>query len=357
LPISTVSDGADIAAELIERVQTASAERRALRIVGGNTKAFYGRAGNGEPLEMAGHRGVIAYAPSELAITARAGTPLAEIEALLAEHGQMLAFEPPLFGATSTIGGMVAAGLSGPRRPFAGAVRDHVLGVKVLDGQGRALRFGGTVFKNVAGFDAFRLMAGAMGCLGALLEVSLRVAPRPYAEASRVAECDWSAARGIIGALMRSPTPLSGAFCDGERLHLRFEGAEAAVRAAARVAGGESGSAKVWDDLRHMRLGLLAAPRLWRLSVPWAAELAGLGGQWLWDWGGAQRWLISDAPASDIRAEAARVGGHATLFRGALAGEEVFTPLPASLLALHQRLKAALDPAGVFNPGRMYEGL
>ena len=357
LPTSTASDDADIAEALAEQVRRSSAERRPLRVVGGDSKAFYGRPTQGDALEVFRHRGVIAYEPTELVITARGGTPVAEIEALLARHGQMLAFEPPVFTPASTIGGVVAAGLSGPRRPFAGAVRDCMLGARILDGRGRSLRLGGTVFKNVAGFDGFRLMAGALGCLGALLEVSLRLTPQPRRELSLSFEQDWPAARARITALMRRPTPLSGAWCDGARLHLRLSGPEAAVAAAARELGGEESPPSLWDDVRHMRLGLLAAPRLWRLSVPQAADLPGLDGRWLWDWGGAQRWLVTEAPAAAIRAAAAVAGGHATLFRGHVAGEQVFTPLPGPLMALHRRLKAAFDPLGVLNPGRMYEDL
>jgi glycolate oxidase FAD binding subunit len=357
LPTLTASSDADLGEALADRVRAACAERRALRIVGGDTKAWYGRGTGGEVLDLSGHRGVVAYEPSELVITARAGTPVREIEALLAEHGQRLAFEPPVFGPASTIGGVVAAGLAGPRRPFAGAVRDFVLGVSILDGRGRRLRFGGTVFKNVAGFDAFRLMAGALGRLGVLLEVSLRVTPAPAARIALAFEADWPAARARLAALMRRPLPLAGACHDGERLHLRLYGAPAGVAAAARELGGEEAPLAFWDGVRHMTHGLLAAPRLWRLSVPQSAELAGLDGRWFHDWAGTQRWLATEEPADRVRALAAAAGGHATLFRGAKDGEVVFTPLAAPLLALHKRLAHAFDPHGVLNPGRMYEGL
>ncbi len=357
MTISNVSDDADQAESLADAVRAAAADGRALRIVGGDTKAFHGRAIQGEPLSVAGHRGVADYEPSELVITARAGTPIHEIEGLLGQNGQMLAFEPPILGPSSTLGGIVAAGFSGPRRPFAGAARDSVLGVTVLDGGGRALRLGGTVFKNVAGFDGFRLMAGAFGCLGVLLEVSIRVAPCPAAEVSRSFAIDWPTAQARINALMRRPTPISGAAHDGTRLHLRLSGAAGAVEAAARDLGGEDSPTGFWSDLRHRRLDLLVAPRLWRLSVPRTAVLPALPGRWLRDWGGAEIWLESDASAETIRQLAQTAGGHATLYRGARAGEAVFTPLPAGLMALHRRLKAAFDPAGVFNPGRMYEGL
>jgi glycolate oxidase FAD binding subunit len=355
LPTSTVSE--DHGEVLADRVRQAAARRAPLNIVGGDTKAFYGRRTEGEELHIAGHRGVIAYEPSELVVTARAGTPLAEIETLLADHGQRLAFEPLMLGEASTLGGVVASGLAGSRRAFAGAVRDCILGVTLLDGRGRRLRFGGTVFKNVAGFDAFRLMAGAMGRLGVLLDISLRLAPAPRAARSLAFETDWPQAQPRLIALMRRALPLAGAVHDGERLHLRLEGGEAAVAEAAADLGGDAGPPRLWEDLRRMRHGLLAAPRLWRLSVPHTNVVDGLEGRWLMNWAGAERWLVCEEPAERVRAAARGAGGHATLFRGALDGEEVFEPLEPNLLALHQRLAAALDPAGVLNPGRMYEGL
>ncbi|HEV2365464.1 MAG TPA: glycolate oxidase subunit GlcE [Caulobacteraceae bacterium] len=347
----------DLAEALSEQVRRAAAAGAPLAIIGGGAKSFLGHPSPGEPLELAGHRGVVEYDPSELVITARAGTRLADIEAQLAENGQHLAFEPPVFGPASTIGGVVAAGLSGAARPFAGAVRDFVLGVKVLDGRGQVLRFGGKVFKNVAGFDAFRLMAGAFGCLGALLEVSVRVSPAPRASEGRSLELDWPQASVLVGGLMRRPSPLTGALHDGQRLHLRFAGGPAAVARAAVETGGEPTPAGFWEALRCFRLPILAAPRLWRLSIPREAAVDGLEGEVLRDWGGAQVWLAGEAGTRDIRARAAEVGGHATLFRGARPGERVFSPLPPPLLGLHQRLKAALDPARVFNRGRMYQEL
>lgn len=357
LPISTASEPADRTRDLADAVQAASARRTPLRIVGGDTKAFYGRCVDGDRLDLSGHRGIVAYEPSELVITARAGTPLVEIERLLFANRQMLAFEPPVLGEGSTLGGVVASGLAGPRRPFAGAVRDSVLGVTVLNGKGEALRLGGVVFKNVAGFDGFRLMAGGLGCLGVLLDVSIRVTPIPAAELSRSFEIDWDRAQSQITALMRRPLPLSAAAHDGTRLHLRLSGAQGAVDQAAREIGGHPTPEGLWRDIRDRRLGPLTAPRLWRLSVPRTARLPDLPGRWVRDWAGAEIWLESDARAERLHALAAKAGGHATLYRGAATGEAVFTPLPPGLLALHRRLKAAFDPAGVFNPGRMYEGL
>jgi glycolate oxidase FAD binding subunit len=349
---------ADLAEALAERVRRAAAEGTPLRIVGGDTKAFYGRQAGGEALRVAGHRGIVDYEPSELVVTARAGTPLREIEARLAQHGQRLAFEPPRFGAASTIGGVAAAGLAGPRRPFAGAVRDCVLGAAILDGAGRRLQFGGQVFKNVAGFDAFRLQAGALGQLGVILEVSLRVTPAPRKEAALALELESGAARGRLAELMRRANPVSGAFHDGARLHLRLSGGEAGVDAAVRELGGEIEPLEFWDAVRdHAHPALGGDAPLWRLSLPQTAPIPAVGDVLAWDWAGAQVWLRSDAAAETIWEGVASVRGHATLFRGAGAGAEVFQPLAPVVLALHQRLKAALDPARVLNPGRMYGAL
>lgn len=352
---STASD-ADLSGELADRVRGATARRTPLRIVGGDTKRFYGRQVEGERLDVASHRGVLSYDPSELVITARAGTPIAEIDALLATNGQMLAFEPPVLGEASTLGGVIASGLAGPRRPFAGVVRDFVLGVTVLGGRGDALRLGGTVFKNVAGFDGFRLMAGAHGSLGVLLDISLRVSPRPAIEESVSIDEDWPAAKVRLNALMSRQTPLSAAMHDGRRLYLRFSGSEGGVANAVSASGGDV-LPDLWADARDLRLPIFAGPRLWRLSVPHARGLPDLKGERLIDWAGSQLWLATDADAAAVRAGCAGVGGHATLFRGGAVEDEVFTPLASPVLALHRRIKAAFDPAGVFNPGRMYEGL
>jgi glycolate oxidase FAD binding subunit len=355
---AAVADG-DTAAALADQVRRAAASGTPLRILGGETKAFYGRrTDGGQTLSLAGHRGIVAYDPSELVVVARAGTLLAEIEVAAAANGQMLAFEPPRLGPASTIGGVVAAGLAGPRRPFAGAVRDCVLGATILDGRGQVLRFGGQVFKNVAGFDAFRLMAGALGTLGAILEVSLRLAPLPRRETALALEIGSAAARAKLAELMRLPTPLSGAFHDGTRLHLRFSGGEAGVEAAAAELGGEAEALTFWDQVRdHVHPALAGEAPLWRLSLPQTAPIPDIGEVVAWDWAGAQVWLRTDRPAGAVWAAVAAAGGHAARFRGAAAGEEVFQPLAPPVLALHQRLKAAFDPAGVLNPGRMYGAL
>ena len=369
---------ADISTELQEAVHTAAARGTALRIAGGGTKDFYGRRTNGQPLYVSRHRGILAYEPTELVITARAGTPLAEVEAALAEKNQMLGFEPPhfadrieargagqggpggAFGATATLGGAIACGLSGPRRPWAGAARDFVLGAKILNGRGKCLRFGGQVMKNVAGFDVARLMAGALGTLGVLLEVSLKVLPRPEQELTLAFELPAKRALAAANDWSRRPLPLSAAAHVGKTLHIRISGAEAALRAARAQLGGEpvEKGAEFWRELNEHRRQFFAGDKpLWRLSVPPATSPLDLHGKWLIDWGGAQRWLKSGAPAADIQRTAEGTGGHACLFRGVDRTGEVFPPLPLPLAALHRRVKQAFDPAGILNPGRLHPDL
>ena len=342
----------DITEALAERVRAGGP----LRLEGGGTRAFYGRKVEGRALSLAAHRGVVDYDPSELVITARAGTPVSEIEALLAGENQMLAFEPPVFGAAGTLGGAVATGLSGPRRPFAGPLRDFVLGARLMNPQGEVLRFGGTVFKNVAGFDAFRLMAGSLGGFGPILEVSLRVTPRPRAERALVFETPGEATRTWVSGLMGRPLPLSGAFHDGARLHLRLSGGEAGVAASRAELGGEDEPLETWDAIRHMTHPVFEAPVLWRVSLPPTGSAEGFETT-AWDWAGGQRWLTADAVDPTVWDRAGRLGGHATLFRGQAPKGEVFQPLAPGVFNLHRRVKAALDPAGIFNPGAMYEGL
>jgi glycolate oxidase FAD binding subunit len=338
------------------RVLGAAAAGATLRLRGGGSKDFYGGDLRGDVLETAAYRGIVAYDPSELVVTVRAGTPLADVEATLAASGQMLAFEAPHFGA-ATVGGCVAAGLSGPRRPYAGSLRDAVLGVTMMDGRGEVLRFGGQVMKNVAGFDVFRLQAGALGTLGVLLEVSFKVLPRPEMESTRVYTCNAEQALELMNRHAGLPLPLSGASFESGRLRLRLSGNAPAVQAAEARLGGDvdSEGAAYWQDLREHRLPFYAAETpLWRLSVPSTrASFADSQTQELIDWGGAQRWLRTTHPAETIRARAHAAGGHATQFRNG-ARNATFQPLAPALRALHLRLKQTFDPAGVFNRGRLY---
>ena len=351
-------DQTDLTEELAARVSEACASRSPLRIVGGGTKRFYGRDVDGEPLELAGHRGLVYYEPTELVVKARAGTRLQTIEAALAEAGQMLAAEPPHFGEGATLGGAVAAGLSGPRRPFAGSLRDQILGVTLLNGRGERLRFGGEVIKNVAGYDVSRLMAGALGTLGVLLDISLKVAPRPRLEKTKAVEVSAERALEILAEWGARPSSMSAACFDGARLVCRFGGSESAVGAASELFGGEelAQAESFWLDLREQRHPFFAGDEsLWRISLPLGAPLLPLSGTWMLDWGGAQRWYRGPESAAVIRAAAVDAGGHATLFRGT--ASERFHPLDPVSAALQRRVKDALDPRGILNPGRLYESL
>ena len=352
----------DYADALAAEVEQAFRKTEALCIQGCGSKDFLGREPAGRPLGVSRHRGVVSYEPTELVLTARCGTRLSEIENLLAEQGQMLAFEPPGFGGEATLGGTIAAGLAGPRRPYAGSARDFVLGVRLINGRGETGRFGGEVIKNVAGYDVSRLMAGAMGTLGVLLDVSLKVLPRPAAERTRVFELPAGAAVEKLASLGRLPMPLSGgAWLDG-LLYVRLSGSASGVAAAEDELAGESlaedEATAFWTGLRDHRLAFFTDDRpLWRLGLPPATAVLDIDGHELIDWGGGQRWLRTALPAEQIRQTAAAAGGHAMLFRGGDRRGSVFHPLSPSMMALHRRVKAALDPAGIFNPGRLYEGL
>jgi glycolate oxidase FAD binding subunit len=352
----------DTVENLSRLIREAAKQKRPLCIRGGGTKDFYGGPVHGYKLNTGDYRGIVDYEPTELVITARAGTPLLEIEAALREKGQMLAFEPPHFGPGATLGGCVAAGLSGPRRPYAGAVRDFVLGVRILDGKGDDLRFGGQVMKNVAGYDVSRLMAGSLGTLGVLLEVSLKVLPLPVSETTLQLKCTGAEAIERMNRWAAQPLPITAtAYREGE-LGVRLSGARVAVDAAGKKIGGErvesAQAERFWIGMReHTDPFFAGAGPLWRLSAKSTTPPLPLPGQQLIEWGGALRWLKSSGDVRTIRDAAARAGGHATLFRDGDKTAGVFHPLPPALMKLHRNLKQAFDPSGVLNPGRLYPGL
>jgi FAD/FMN-containing dehydrogenase len=370
-----------------DQVRAATASRSPVCICGSGSKAFYGGAPTGTPLEMAAVSGICSYEPTEMVITARAGTPLAEIEAVLAEKSQCLAFEPPRFDGGGTVGGMVAAGLAGPARAAVGGVRDFVLGLTLLDGRGQLLQFGGQVMKNVAGYDVSRLLAGSMGILGVIVEVSLKVPPPGAARQTLAFACDQKTAIEQVQQWAALAVPIRASAWHRGTLHVRLEGALAAVESnAVRLTATHAAAvlepaaaAEFWSELRDQQSAFFRAPpkrpgpalarpdgaapaagraaTLWRLSVPPAHPPLDLDGEPLVEWGGGQRWVYSDAPASRMRALAARAGGHASAFRGAIDRSEAFAPLSPPLERIHRNLKAAFDPAGIFNRGRLYPWL
>jgi glycolate oxidase FAD binding subunit len=342
--------------ELVDQVRAAAATASPLRIVGGDSKRFYGRSIDGDTLDTRVRAGILRHDPAELVLTARGGTPLTTVEAVLASAGQRLSFEPPHFGPQATLGGTVACGLAGPARAWQGPLRDFVLGARVLTGDGRVLRFGGEVMKNVAGYDVARLMAGALGTLGVLLDVSLKVLPRPFAERTLAQEADEVQALERLAALSRGALPLSaGAWADG-RLYLRFEGSAATLDAVAGRVGGEAlpEAHAFWTSLREQTHPYFAGTQpLWRCIVPPLAPQPALPGPPLIEWNGLQRWYRCP-PGTAVFEAAAASGGHATLFRHGSADDGVFAPLTAPLLRVHQALKREFDPAGILNRGRMY---
>jgi glycolate oxidase FAD binding subunit len=353
----------DISSQLQEEVNNAIADKTDLQIRAGGTKDFYGREPAGEILDLSGHQGIISYEPTELVITAHAGTTLEAIEQTLAEQKQILPFEPPHFGAQATLGGSIACNLSGPRRPYAGAARDLVLGTRLLNGKGEILSFGGEVMKNVAGYDVSRLMTGAMGTLGVLLDVSLKVLPRPEQETTLIHDgLSPQAALDKMHELSRLPLPISATSYFEEQLRIRLSGTPKAVKAARnRIGGAEMDTHradKYWVKLKNHQHGFfIHEGPLWRLSLASDTAPLDIDGEWLYEWGGAQRWLISNASAVEIRAQAEKAGGHATLYRNDSDRDEVFQPLSAGLMQVHQQLKLAFDPYGILNPGRMYKDL
>jgi glycolate oxidase FAD binding subunit len=369
----------DLTNDLVTQIRDTAAAGGRLTIEGGASKRWYGNpVQNGAVLRTTGHTGIVDYDPAELVLTARAGTPLAELEQVLADRGQMLAFEPPRHSVNgvsgATLGGAVATALSGPGRAFAGGVRDFVLGLHVIDGKGDVLKFGGQVMKNVAGYDVSRLMTGSLGVLGLISQVSLKVLPVPPATATLRFEMDAARANDQINAWSGRPLPLSATAWQAGVLHVRLSGARAAVDSAIQQLGGvrfnEVDAASLWTSLRDQSAAFFsqgsATAVLWRLSLPQTArvvtaqDIQGADDQ-LIEWGGAQRWVWSDDAAEKVRDLARSLGGHAVCFDNRQAQRigllEVFDRPSAALMAVHQRLKQTFDPQGVFNPGRLYRDM
>jgi glycolate oxidase FAD binding subunit len=325
--------------------------------VGQGSKAFYGREPTGDPLSLAEHRGIISYEPTELVITARSGTPLDEIEETLREQGQMLPFEPPHFDGKGTIGGAIAAGLGGPRRPWGGAPRDQLLGIKMLDGRGRILKFGGQVMKNVAGYDLSRLMAGAMGTLGILLEVSVKVLPKPPVEHTLGFSAAPQQAWSLLHKMVIEGVPVTASYSLEDSHKVRVACSEQRLEQIQKSYGLEVISEQqsgLWRSLRDQTHDYFhQQPPLWRLSLPAAADID-ITDQMLSEWAGALRWLATQRPAAEIRSLVEKQAGHATLFRYGDRSGEIFHPLHPRIAEIQRKLKQVFDPQGIFNPGRHY---
>lgn len=349
---------ADLTSQFAQRIREAASCSAPLRLVGGGTKQFYGREVPGEPFVLAAHRGILDYDPGELVLRARAGTPLSEIEAVLAEHRQYLPFEPPHFGPGATLGGTVAAGIAGPARAYTGAIKDFVLGVRLMTGKGEAMTFGGQVMKNVAGFDVSRLMAGSLGCLGLILDVSLKVLPCPAGSVTVVLELDSQPALDALAHLAQKPNCISGSAWLQGRLWVRLSGSAAAIEVTRRELGGETAGGEFWSSLKEHQHALLAdGAELVRVVVPATIPASAFPQSGIWEWGGMQRWVCDAEHVDGVRDRAIAAGGFATWFRTQARESAVFTPPAGPRLKVMQRLKSVFDPEGLFNRGRLYAGL
>jgi glycolate oxidase FAD binding subunit len=351
----------DCSAEIIDAVARAMTNKTPLAINGGGSKAnILGRTvecDNLQTLDVGQHSAIVDYHPAELVLTARAGTPLAEINATLKSEGQMLSFEPPTFGDKATLGGTLACNISGPARPWSGSIRDMVLGVQLINGKAELLNFGGQVMKNVAGYDVSRLQAGALGTLGVITQVSLKVMPLTEHSITLVYEVDAQQALQIMNERRSAPKPLNAACWVQGNLYLRLSGAELAVTQTAKTWGGQemSNPAEFWKQLREFEHPFFAIDdALWRFSQGPTAALQSEFGDILLDWGGAQRWVRGEQARDLLETSAEDAGGHVSLYRGGDRTSEVNNRLDSAQKALHQRLKHAFDPAGIFNPGRLY---
>jgi len=353
---------ADVSEALRKQILNARKKEQKLNIVGGGTKSFMGRTADShaDTLSLAEHTGIVEYHPVELIMTARAGTRITDIEAALAEEGQCLHFEPPRFGDASTLGGTLACNLSGPARPWSGSVRDQVLGIRLLNGKGEHLRFGGQVMKNVAGYDVSRLQAGAMGTLGAITEISLKVMPRPATSMTLVQDMAVEDVIRYMNQRAGEPKPITGAAWVDGKVYLRLAGARSAVEATAEKWSGdvmEQGE-QFWQQLQHMQHEFFTGDEpLWRFSIGSTAANPELKGPWLIDWAGSQRWYRGQADSARMESMAKRAGGQVSLFRGGDRSDDVMHYQPEALQTIQKRLKESFDPDGIFNPGRLYSWL
>jgi glycolate oxidase FAD binding subunit len=359
--MSKITDS-DVTEHLQQQVKEAISSREPLYIHGGNSKLFYGNEVDAKPLNISLHTGVISYEPTELCITVRAGTRLSEINALLSKNQQILPFEPPMYTENTTIGGAIATGISGPRRAYTGSVRDAILGVQIINGYGEVFNFGGQVMKNVAGYDLSRLMVRSQGTLGVILSVSLRLLPKPKQDISLSFETSATDAIKYFQELRIQQLPITATAWHDNQAYIRLSASEKIINSCQAKLDLEQleESESLWQDIRdhkHAFFKNLDKP-LWRLSLPPAVgNLSNIDDQQLIEWGGAQRWLSSNAPANIIQGLLSKQSGHATLFRSNVPNTQIFTALEPVLFSLHKRLKNKMDPHKIFNPNRIYQDL
>ena len=346
----------DSSKKLHEQIAHAQNNKTSLRITAGNSKSFYGRKVDGEEISITDHNGIIEYRASELVITARSGTKMSEIENALAEQNQMFAFEPPCHNENSTLGGIIACGLSGPRRGFTCAARDAVLGTTIVNGKGEPMKFGGQVMKNVAGYDASRLMVGAQGTLGVMLDISVKVLPRPESETTLSFEMSFEDAQQNVRQWILQGHPISASCYQDNQLKIRLSSTENSVIQAQQALGGEQADLEVWNQLRHQTHEFFTSHKnIWRISVPPATPMFAEDKPQMIEWNGALRWIASD---DDMFAKAKVFGGHATRYTlNTDNADKVFQPLADPMLKIQQKLKASFDPKNILNPGRLYPEL
>ncbi len=349
----------DYAQEIADKILTAYQQKQPLKITSGKTKQFYGRKINAEILNVKNHSGVVEYEPSELYITARSGTPLSEIERIIDHKNQILPFEPPRFGASATIGGTVACGLSGPRRAYSGSLSDCILGADVINGKGEQLHFGGRVMKNVAGYDVSRLMCGALGTLGVITSITLRLLPKPENEQTITFETSCTEAIEKMNQWANTPLPISATFHDMNTLYVRLSGSPSTIKSSAKEMQGEfiEKNETFWETVKkHKHPFFDTELPLWRISVPPSTPELNIQGECLMEWSGALRWYATDSDERAIRTEVERVGGQATLFKGN-STQNIFHPLSKASMKFHKHLKQVMDPGYILNPGKMFAEL
>ncbi|MCL4111506.1 UNVERIFIED_CONTAM: hypothetical protein GTU68_002290 [Idotea baltica] len=356
----------DISLALQNIVKEAIKTKSPLYIHGGNSKLFYGNSVSASPLDVSPHTGIIAYDPTELCITVRAGTLLSDLEKIVESKNQILPFDPPQYTPNATIGGALAAGISGPRRAYTGSARDAILGVKIINGEGEIVTFGGQVMKNVAGYDLSRMMVRSQGTLGVILEVSIRLLPKSKSEITISLEGSQSFALSYFQSIKMQQLPISATAWFNDQTYLRLSGSEQVLTHHLNKISDEmqvrtiDDGLNFWTEIRdhkHHFFGRMDKP-LWRLSLPPASEeITQMNDNQLIEWGGAQRWVNTNTPANIIQSSANSRKGYATLFNGDIPEVACFPRLDVNLMKLHKQLKRNMDPHGIFNIGRMYVGL